>query len=215
MFCKKIFIFILLAVVMMVVVVPSYALESKFEKVEKANFSIVCRCGEQPVKGVKITVKNSQGKVIQKLVSDKGGFATTKDLPSGKYKIIITSVPKEYNCIGKKTITYKHNVYARTRWVHVPLVKICQSEFTVISKYETGETLVNVKGARYTVYDSKGNMVAKLTTGNPVTPKLPDGIYTVVCTKVPKGYTLTNKKVTYKLSSVARTRWVFFMFEKI
>lgn len=215
MYYKRIFSFIMLVVVMMAVIVPSNASEMKFEKVEKANFSIVCRCREQPVEGVKVSVKNKKGKVIQKLTTDKNGFATTKELPNGEYKIVVKSVPDGYKLIGKKTISYKHNVYARTRWIYINFSENIQSEFTVMSKFDNGETLIDVKGAKYAVYDNKGNMVARLTTGSPVTQKLPDGEYTVVCTNVPKGYTLMNKKVTYTLSSSTRTRWVFFMFKKL
>ncbi len=64
-----------------------------------------------------------------------------------------------------------------------------------ISKTDIDDEKIFLKGAEFTIYDSEGQVIKVLTTGDDgkILTKLPPGKYIIEETKAPDGYTIDNK----------------------
>lgn len=135
------------------------------------------------------------------LTTDENGYAITKNLPYGTYKIHQTSGTPGYEFIGDFTVTISSNgevlKYAmKDRIFSAPL-------HVVKVDANTGAS-TNMVGAEFKIYDSDGNVISytdpqlgtidTFTTnedGEFLTPfTLEYGDYTLVETKAPYGYVL-------------------------
>lgn len=144
--------------------------------------------------GAEFDVKDAKGAVVAHLVTDATGHALTKDLPLGKYTVVETKAPKGY-VLSKveEAVTITTNGEVKT----IQLTN--EKEVTPTGKIEIVKTDSVTKsvleGAEFDVKDANGTVVAHLVTdvtGHALTKDLPLGKYTVIETKAPIGFVLSQ-----------------------
>ena len=194
-------------------------------KLEESDFTIFCHIeGEDitsSVPGVGLSIINSKGETVTKLMTDDRGSAFTGTLEPGTYTIVCDSVPDGYELPIQPT-TYKLVQYVRTRWAHVYIKKASQyteifapekANFAVVCTLQGSDDFIWKKdGIKFLVKDSKGNAVEEITTDNTgyaYTQALPGGTYSISCISAPVGYKAVNSTITYKLDPTVRTRWAY------
>lgn len=154
------------------------------------------------LKGATLVLKDSTGKVIDTWVSDNS-VHYVKNLKAGEYSITETSAPSGYVLnktpiyftvtdadINNKTIT----VYNSKEEEKTGKVKISKQDAT---------TKKELPGASLTLKDANGNVLASWVSTN--TPHyvtgLKPGTYTLIETKSPKGYGLSDEVITFTIDA--------------
>ncbi|WP_203362911.1 SpaA isopeptide-forming pilin-related protein [Bacillus sp. REN10] len=138
------------------------------------------------------------GKIVDSLVTDADGRATSKQLLAGTYTLKETKAPTGYQLLGK-TIDVKVES-ERDVLLIVPNVKELGS-LKVLKK--DGKTGALLKGAQFRLYDEEGHSVSqpKTTDQNGVVlfEKLASGQYLLEETKAPEGYNASNVRYSVKI----------------
>ncbi|WP_141541581.1 SpaA isopeptide-forming pilin-related protein, partial [Bacillus wiedmannii] len=167
------------------------SLKVENEMMDTGNVEIIKidKDSKAPLKDVVFEVRDSKGKVVRKVTTDKEGKANVSDLSIGKYELVEVGTPVGYKPL-EKPISFeieKGRVTALKLTVENELVDTGNVEITKVDK-ENKDALAD---AVFDIQDEAGQVVAKITTdkkGQAQVTNLSVGTYKLVEVKAPKGY---------------------------
>ncbi|MFA2809001.1 SpaA isopeptide-forming pilin-related protein [Bacillus mycoides] len=172
------------------------------EMVDTGNVEItkIDKDSKAPLEGVVFEVRDSKGKVVTKVTTDKDGKANASDLSIGKYELVEVETPAGYKPL-EKPISFeieKGRVTALQLTVENELVDTGNVEITKVDK-ENKDALAD---AVFEIQDEAGQVVAKITTdkkGHAQVTNLSVGTYKLVEVKAPKGYKQLVDPITFQI----------------
>ncbi|MGN5652210.1 SpaA isopeptide-forming pilin-related protein [Bacillus sp. Brlt_9] len=167
------------------------SLKVENEMVDTGNVEItkIDKDSKVPLENVVFEVRDSKGKVVKKVTTDKEGKANVSDLSIGKYELVEVETPAGYKPL-EKPISFeieKGRVTALKLTVENELVDTGNVEITKVDKENKGA----LADAVFDIQDEAGQVVAKITTdkkGQAQVTNLSVGTYKLVEVKAPKGY---------------------------
>ncbi|EJS64435.1 hypothetical protein ICW_04709, partial [Bacillus wiedmannii] len=167
------------------------SLKVENEMMDTGNVEIIKidKDSKAPLKDVVFEVRDSKGKVVRKVTTDKEGKANVSDLSIGKYELVEVGTPVGYKPL-EKPISFeieKGRVTALKLTVENELVDTGNVEITKVDK-ENKDALAD---AVFDIQDEAGQVVAKIMTdkkGQAQVTNLSVGTYKLVEVKAPKGY---------------------------
>ncbi|PHD40052.1 hypothetical protein COF67_31700, partial [Bacillus toyonensis] len=180
----------------------SLAFTVENEMVDTGNVEItkIDKDSKAPLENVVFEVRDSKGKVVAKVKTDKEGKANISDLSIGKYELVEVETPVGYKPL-EKPISFeieKGRVTALQLTVENELVDVGNVEITKVDK-ETKDALAD---AVFEIQDEAGKVVAKITTdkkGQAQVTNLSVGTYKLVEVKAPKGYKQLVNPITFQI----------------
>ncbi|PDY88179.1 SpaA isopeptide-forming pilin-related protein [Bacillus toyonensis] len=180
----------------------SLAFTVENEMVDTGNVEItkIDKDSKAPLENVVFEVRDSKGKVVAKVKTDKEGKANISDLSIGKYELVEVETPVGYKPL-EKPISFeieKGRVTALQLTVENELVDVGNLEITKVDK-ETKDALAD---AVFEIQDEAGKVVAKITTdkkGQAQVTNLSVGTYKLVEVKAPKGYKQLVNPITFQI----------------
>ncbi len=163
---------------------------------EEATITIYKRDGntELPLAGAEFEVRDLNGAVVDKLVTNRNGTATSKKLPLGYYQIVETKAPAGYQIAEEKSqpIEVKAGspvVIDRYNW----------SDKTIIIRKRDVNTQQPLQGAWFELQTIDGEILQDAictdASGVAVTKQVEPGQYYLVETKAPDGYKIIKEKI--------------------
>lgn len=170
--------------------------KNKLEKGEVTVIKVDMDDDNKRLKGAEFQIKNSEGKVVDTIVSSDKGTASSTLLP-GKYTLQETKAPEGY-LLSKDIIPFEITAGEKTAIT-----------LTVKNKLDTGKVMVKkvdvldssklLPGAEFNIKDAAGNIVTTIKTGEEgsASATLVPGNYTLVETKAPLGYKLSEKEIPF------------------
>ncbi|MED2487738.1 SpaA isopeptide-forming pilin-related protein [Bacillus thuringiensis] len=172
------------------------------EMVDTGNVEItkIDKDSKAPLENVVFEVRDSKGKVVAKVTTDKEGTATVSDLSIGKYELVEVETPVGYKPL-EKPVSFeieKGRVTALQLTVENELVDVGNVEITKVDK-ENKDALAD---AVFEIQDAAGQVVAKITTdkkGQAQVTNLSVGTYKLVEVKAPKGYKQLVDPITFQI----------------
>ncbi|MBZ8124750.1 SpaA isopeptide-forming pilin-related protein [Bacillus thuringiensis] len=178
------------------------SLKVENEMVDTGNVEItkIDKDSKAPLENVVFEVRDSKGKVVAKVTTDKEGKANVSDLPIGKYELVEVETPAGYKPL-EKPISFeieKGRVTALKLTVENELVDTGNVEITKVDK-ENKDALAD---AVFEIQDAAGQVVAKITTdkkGQAQVTNLSVGTYKLVEVKAPKGYKQLVDPITFQI----------------
>ncbi|MFP3375864.1 SpaA isopeptide-forming pilin-related protein [Bacillus sp. SIMBA_069] len=178
------------------------SLKVENEMMDTGNVEItkIDKDSKAPLKDVVFEVRDSKGKVVKKVTTDKDGKANVSDLPIGKYELVEVETPAGYKPL-KKPISFeieKGRVTALKLTVENELVDTGNVEITKVDK-ENKDALAD---AVFDIQDEAGQVVAKIKTdkkGQAKVTNLSVGTYKLVEVKAPKGYKQLVDPITFQI----------------
>ncbi|MGH1033112.1 SpaA isopeptide-forming pilin-related protein [Bacillus cereus] len=178
------------------------SLKVENEMVDTGNVEItkIDKDSKAPLENVVFEVRDSKGKVVAKVTTDKEGKANVADLSIGKYELVEVETPAGYKPL-EKPISFeieKGRVTALKLTVENELVDTGNVEITKVDK-ENKDALAD---AVFEVQDEAGQVVAKITTdkkGQAQVTNLSVGTYKLVEVKAPKGYKKLVDPITFQI----------------
>lgn len=157
---------------------------------------------EVKLESVKFDVVNENGKVVDTLVTDSNGEATTKRLPiDSEYTVIERETKKEYKLTEEtQTITLEQDEIKNITFQNEKR----KGQLRII-KVDLDDNEVLLEGVTFDILDEAGKIVNTVITdenGKATTKKLPcvDKKYTVVERETKKEYVLTEETQTIELT---------------
>lgn len=175
--------------------------------------------------GAEFTVTDKDtGKVVDTLVTDENGNATTKLIPYGTYEVKETKAPTGYINSGySETVKIDKNNEVEKLNGGKSIVNKEMSGTLDLQKVEDNSALVNgddknnpLSGAEFTIIDESGNEVDKLKTsydGKATSKKLPFGEYIVKETKAPTNYEINSKDTKVSIGKDDNEQIVYTVVE--
>lgn len=157
---------------------------------KRGNITIIKKDDENhPVEGAEFTIKDSDGKVIHTVKTDKVGVANGGNLPWGTYTVEETKAPYGY-------IKSNESKTARI-WFGIPqTVEFTNTRIKANLEIvkQDASTAEKLAGAQFKITGPNGysNTVTTGNGGKVTINHLYAGEYTVVETKAPDGYNLNN-----------------------
>ncbi|WP_267416095.1 SpaA isopeptide-forming pilin-related protein [Bacillus sp. GC_Bacil_1] len=178
------------------------SLKVENEMVDTGNVEItkIDKDSKAPLENVVFEVRDSKGKVVAKVTTDKEGKANVSDLPIGKYELVEVETPAGYKPL-EKPVSFeieKGRVTALKLTVENELVDTGNVEITKVDK-ENKDALAD---AVFEIQDAAGQVVAKITTdkkGQAQVTNLSVGTYKLVEVKAPKGYKQLVDPITFQI----------------
>lgn len=154
----------------------------------------------QPLKGVKFNILDSNKKVVDTLTTNESGIAVSKELPIGNYTYKEVSVPS-------------HIVLDETEYPFVlddtgAIVQkeveneVIKGSIKIIKK--DLRTSTPIKGAKFDILNNKKEVVDSITTdenGEASSIKLPKGKYYYKETYVPEKYVMDSKEYAFNIET--------------
>ncbi|MFH5811052.1 SpaA isopeptide-forming pilin-related protein [Companilactobacillus sp. FL22-1] len=137
------------------------------------------------------------------LTTDENGQLTVTDLAKGNYYFKEVTAPDGYQVNGNEvpfTITGSTSTTVNVTAKDEPAGS---EEGSIVIMKLDAETGYRLSGAEFEVKDSAGNVVGKITTdslGIGHLYNLPIGDYTLVETKAPAGYLITQKEINFSIT---------------
>ncbi|WP_249278299.1 SpaA isopeptide-forming pilin-related protein, partial [Bacillus thuringiensis] len=178
------------------------SLKVENEMVDTGNVEItkIDKDSKAPLENVVFEVRDSKGKVVAKVTTDKEGKANVSDLPIGKYELVEVETPAGYKPL-EKPVSFeieKGRVTALKLTVENELVDTGNVEITKVDK-ENKDALAD---AVFEIQDAAGQVVTKITTdkkGQAQVTNLSVGTYKLVEVKAPKGYKQLVDPITFQI----------------
>lgn len=156
---------------------------------------------KNPIQGAVFEIYDKDGKVVEKIITDASGIATSSQLPKGTYTYKEISVPDGY-IMDTETRTFsitETNSVVRETITNERIV----GKLQLLKIGDDGEK--PLAGAEFEVYDSNKKAVAKLITdkdGKAASPDLGKGSYTFKEVKAPDGYDMDTKEYSFKIETL-------------
>ncbi|HDX9600432.1 TPA: LPXTG cell wall anchor domain-containing protein, partial [Bacillus cereus] len=182
----------------------SLAFTVENEMVDTGNVEItkIDKDSKAPLENVVFEVRDSKGKVVAKVTTDKEGKANVSDLSVGKYKLVETkSLP------GYKKLTEPVSFEITKGMTKVLSLKVENEQLdkgaVEITKM-AAESKEVLSGAVFEVHDEKGKVVVKVTTDKDGKAKITDlsvGNYTLVEVEAPKGYEKLTNPIPFEITN--------------
>lgn len=143
-----------------------------------------------PLAGAELSILNDEGKVIATVITTAAGEALAQNIPVGEYQVKERQAAQTYASNPElHTVTVEENCINE-------VVHMSQKTKPVLGKlrvmtYEKGSSW-SIQGAKVTVMDDNGKVVAKLITNiiGEASVDLPAGKYKIVQTMTPEEYKL-------------------------
>ncbi|MCU5024174.1 SpaA isopeptide-forming pilin-related protein [Bacillus cereus] len=182
----------------------SLAFTVENEMVDTGNVEItkIDKDSKAPLENVVFEVRDSKGKVVVKVTTDKEGKANVSDLSVGKYKLVETkSLP------GYKKLTEPVSFEITKGMTKVLSLKVENEQLDKGSVEITkmaAESKEVLSGAVFEVHDEKGKVVVKVTTDKDGKAKITDlsvGNYTLVEVEAPKGYEKLTNPIPFEITN--------------
>ena len=149
---------------------------------------------QTPVEGAEFTLYDSNGKSLKVVTTDKDGIADFGQHRYGKYTVVETTAPEKY-LADNTPIPFEILEHGKIEG-NIEIVKV------------DNDTQKPLAGAEFTLYDSNGNEVQKLTTGEDgkaFFAEVPYGRYTVVETNAPKDYKKDSTPIPFEILEHGKT----------
>lgn len=151
---------------------------------------------EIPLAGAEFEVRNIDGTLVDTLVTNANGSATTKRLEPGTYKITETKAPTGYLLSDEvKDVVLTADKPQSVTFYDTPTTNIVFHKYDAVTKEP-------IAGAEFEIRTADDVVVKSYTTdasGLVSTERMEPGIYKIVETKTPVGYVDENTSVTVEL----------------
>ena len=165
--------------------------------------------------GAVFEVKDSEGTVVDTITTGENGVGTSKELPYGSYTVTEVSAPPGYELSGEsKDVTIDSN--GQTIELTFKNSKLLGS--ISIEKVDSEDSELKLEGAEFKVINSDGEEVGNIVTGEDgkgSLGNLPYGEYTLMETKAPSGYELSEESKNVTIDSNGQTIGLTFENTKI
>ena len=152
--------------------------------------------GAETVPGAEIEVKNEQGEVIYRAVTDENGEIPDIPVTPGRYTFKEVLAPEGY-ALNETTCSFTVNENGQ-----VSGDTVLRDDFTRFTLKKVGEHNEPLTGVAFSLKDERGAVVATVLTdtdGIAMFEKIPYGSYTVVESKPLPGYLPSGVQVTLTL----------------
>lgn len=152
--------------------------------------------GAETVPGAEIEVKNEQGEVIYRAVTDENGEIPDIPVTPGRYTFKEVLAPEGY-ALNETTCSFTVDENG-----HVSGDTVLRDDFTRFTLKKVGEHNEPLAGVAFSLKDERGAVVATVLTdadGIAMFEKIPYGSYTVVESKPLPGYLPSGAQVTLTL----------------
>ena len=152
--------------------------------------------GAETVPGAEIEVKNEQGEVIYRAVTDENGEIPDIPVTPGRYTFKEVLAPEGY-ALNETTCSFTADEDG-----HVSGDTVLRDDFTRFTLKKVGEHNEPLTGVAFSLKDERGAVVATVLTdadGIAMFEKIPYGSYTVVESKPLPGYLPSGAQVTLTL----------------
>ena len=152
--------------------------------------------GTETVPGAEIEVKNEQGEVIYRAVTDENGVILDIPVTPGRYTFKEVLAPEGY-ALNETTCSFTVDEDG-----HVSGDTVLRDDFTRFTLKKVGEHNEPLMGVAFSLKDERGAVVATVLTdadGIAMFEKIPYGSYTVVESKSLPGYLPSGAQVTLTL----------------
>ncbi|MDO4282849.1 MAG: SpaA isopeptide-forming pilin-related protein [Clostridia bacterium] len=143
-----------------------------------------------PLEGIEFHILDENKNVIDTIVTDKNGIATSKELVEGKYYYQETKVPENIILDDK---LYEFTVSKDDEIVIKNMMNYYKKGIIKITKLDEDGNLI--EGVKFNILDSNQNIVETIITGSDgiaTSQKLSFGMYYYQEIEVPKGLLLDN-----------------------
>ena len=154
--------------------------------------------GTETVPGAEIEVKNDQGEVIYRAVTDENGVIPDIPVTPGRYTFKEVLAPEGY-ALNETTCSFTVDEDG-----HVSGDTVLRNDFTRFTLKKVGEHNEPLAGVAFSLKDERGAVVATVLTdadGIAMFEKIPYGSYTVVESKPLPGYLPSGVQVSLTLDS--------------
>lgn len=151
---------------------------------------------DQGLEGAEFDLKDSTGKLIKTIKSEREGRIEIRGLTAGEYTVEETKAPQGYiksNKIYKFTVLENGEVLGDTKFVN---------EDTYVEIFKENEKGERLEGAEFEIFELRGRSLAKAKTdrdGRITIRRLPIGIYTLKEIKAPTGYVISDKEYQFEI----------------
>lgn len=152
--------------------------------------------GAETVPGAEIEVRNDQGEVIYRAVTDENGEIPDIPVTPGRYTFKEVLAPEGY-ALNETTCSFTVNENGQ-----VSGDTVLRDDFTRFTLKKVGEHNEPLMGVAFSLKDARGAVVATVLTdadGIAMFEKIPYGSYTVVESKPLPGYLPSGAQVTLTL----------------
>ena len=168
---------------------------------------------EKELAGATLVVKDSFGKIIDKWVSTTTPHYITKELTPGTYYLSETIAPEGY-ALSTNTVEFKVNTDGKVDGTVVMYNK--PKKGVTISKQDVA-TSKELPGATLVLKNSKGEIVEEWvsTTTPHYIDNLEEGTYTLIETKSPEGYGLSDEVITFEVKYDGKEMEPIVMYNSI
>ena len=152
------------------------------------------------VEGAEFKVVDESGKEVAKEKTNKEGKITIKGLPIGKYTVTEISAPEGYILNAEtRTVTVKTGETATIKAVNEKIIG--GLEITKIDE----DTKAAIEGVTFEVYNSKKEVIGKITTGKDgkavlKIDNMANGIYYYKEISAPEGYIVDSTMKEFKIT---------------
>ena len=169
---------------------------------EEATITIYKRDGETllPLGGAEFEIRDLNGSVVEKLVTDVSGSATSKKLPLGFYQVVETKAP-----LGYQLVEYKSDPIEVKAGSPVVIERDNWSDKTIIIRKRDVNTQQPLQGAWFELQTIDGDILQDAictdASGVAVTKQVEPGQYYLVETKAPDGYRIIQEKILVTVES--------------
>ncbi|MCM3191381.1 SpaA isopeptide-forming pilin-related protein [Bacillus subtilis] len=154
---------------------------------------------EKTLEGATFTLLNEEGKTIGEYQTDKNGKLLVQGLEYGKYSFVEKAAPTGY-VLNTDPISFEIKENKKTVQIQAENKMITGS--LEITKTDVANGNTRIKGAEFTIFNEKGEVVTKGTTdknGIAHFDNLPYGKYTYKETIAPEGYLINEEIFSFEI----------------
>ncbi|WIK96934.1 SpaA isopeptide-forming pilin-related protein [Bacillus bombysepticus] len=182
----------------------SLAFTVENEMVDTGNVEItkIDKDSKEPLENVVFEVRDSKGKVVAKVTTDKEGKADVSDLSIGKYELVEVETPAGYKPLEKPVSFEITKGMTKVLSLQVENEQLDKGSVEITKM--AAESKEVLSGAVFEVHDDKGKVVVKVTTDKDGKAKITDlsvGNYTLVEVEAPKGYEKLTNPIPFEITN--------------